>query len=293
MGLSDFIKEVNSTVQFNNNNSPINTQEFKNNGFLVPASYTADKNGLPYSKVPPNRQAQIKRNIITWLVPQIGAIKMYVNPTGIGYIFNKIINTTRTKGGYSLQYWGEEMPSLNIRGTTGSSGVEGINMLYEIYRAEQYSFDSVGLMIANNNASADIVNNLTNYVGNNVFGDSNGIASQTLSGVLGLGSAHNISSGNIPNLASSAFTVEMYYGGWVFRGFFKSFSFNENAENFLLDYNITFTVTQKRGYRTNYLPFHKSANSGYSLYNTPNSLSGNVTEVQNNGIGVSPDLVAR
>ena len=67
----------------------------------------------------------------------------------------------------------------------------------------------------------------------------------------------------------------MFYNGWVFRGYFKSMNFTEKAENFLIDYNMNFVVTQRSGYRTNYFPFQRSANSGPSNSSSvPNSFSG-------------------
>ena len=70
-----------------------------------------------------------------------GAIKMWINPQTLQINNTKDIQPTRTKGGFSLQYWGEGLTEITLSGTTGSSGAEGINMLYEIYRAEQYAFD--------------------------------------------------------------------------------------------------------------------------------------------------------
>jgi hypothetical protein len=192
---------------------------------------------------------------------------MFVNPQSIKYNHKKAIIKERTKGGYSLQYWGEELSILDITGTTGSSGIEGINMLYEIYRAEQYAFDSVGLDLDANNAFADISNGPT--IGINVD--------------LGLGldsTTSMLSPRNVPSLASLAFSVEMHYNGWIYRGYFESMSIDESASNFLFNYNIKFTVTQRRGYRTNYFPWQLSPTSGASNYDTPHSFSGNVVDPQ-------------
>ena len=69
----------------------------------------------------------------------------------------------------------------------------------------------------------------------------------------------------------------MYYNGWVYRGFFENMTINERADNFLMEYQMTFTVTQRRGYRMNYFPWSKSASNGPSQYTSPYSFSGNVT----------------
>jgi hypothetical protein len=69
----------------------------------------------------------------------------------------------------------------------------------------------------------------------------------------------------------------MFYNGWVYRGFFDNMTINEKAADFCLDYQMTFYATQRRGYRTNYFPWSRSAKDGPSQYNSPNSLSGSVT----------------
>jgi hypothetical protein len=279
------------TLQDSLDRVPLNENQrnqFRSEGFALPANYSADGNGLPYNKVPANKQGQIKRNIITWFVPEFGTVKMFINPESISYQDKKLITKTRTKGGYALQYWGEELTTLNISGTTGSSGIEGINMLYEIYRAEQYAFDSVGLTLAANNASADIAGNIVNGVGSAIGGaignligsneeSSSAVGSSLLGGLLGLDSqTNNLAARNLPTLAQLAFGVEMYYNGVVYRGFFENMTVNEKANNFPFEYQINFTVTQKRGYRVNYFPFHRSANSGPSDFDTPHSFNGRI-----------------
>jgi hypothetical protein len=278
---------ANSAQDFLNQNNPLTSSQqgnFKADGFLVPATYSADGNGLPYNNVPSNKPGQLKRNIITWFIPQFGIVRMYVNPSAISYAHKKLISKDRTKGGFTLQYWGEDLTTINISGTTGSAGIEGINVLYEMYRAEQYAFDSVGLSLAANNFNNDLSHNLINSaasgITNSLFGGSAstqaGVAG-LLGGITGLDSPNNnLSAKNIPSLAQLAFTVEMYYNGWVYRGFFENITINERADNFLMEYQMTFTATQRRGYRTNYFPFTRSAKDGPSQYGTANSFSGNV-----------------
>lgn len=245
---------------------------FESNGFLVSSTPSADGNGLPYNKIATAINGKFTRNIITWFVPQFGTVRMFVNPQNITYNHKKLINKDRTKGGYTLQYWGEELDTINISGTTGSAGIEGINMLYEIYRAEQYAFDATGLTLAANNASADLANGLVQGIGG-ALGQAIGGSSQTaaaggagiLGGILGLDSPNNnLSARNIPSLASLAFAVEMYYNGWVYRGYFDSMTVTERADNFLIDYQMVFMATQRRGYRTNYFPWSNSPIGGPS-----------------------------
>jgi hypothetical protein len=237
---------------------------------------SADGNGLPYTKTKNERYTTTyKRKLITWFIPEFGIVKMYVNPEAISYTNKKIINKLQTKGGFTLQYWGEQLTTIRISGTTGSSGIEGINMLYEIYRAEQYAEDSVALSLAAANANSAI--NTGEFIGSAIskvagVGYDNSavqVSSAILSGILGSDSpnANALTSGNIMNLAQLAFTVEMYYDGWVYRGFFEDFAFDEKASDFLMNYTINFTATQRRGYRVNTFPWNKSANSGPSENN--------------------------
>lgn len=262
-----------------------NRGSFEQDGFTVPNSPQADGNGLPFKKTSSDQTGRIRRNIITWFVPEFGAIKMFVNPNSIRYNYVKAVQSERTKGGYSLQYWGEELTTLTIGGTTGSSGIEGINVLEEIYRAEQYAFDGFGLSLAANNANATsgaagIVDKVGGAIGGFFGGgsaSSQAVGSGILGGILGTNTPNtNLATQNIPSLAQLAFSVEMYYDGIVRRGYFKSMSVTESATNFCWDYTMEFVVTQKRGYRTNYFPFHRSPNGGASEYSTPNSFSGAV-----------------
>lgn len=300
MAFDDFIKGIDqaqNTLGGLSNNNPLTQSQqdsFKSNGFLLPATFSADGNGLPHTKVPSYKPAQLRRNIVTWFIPEFGIVRMYVNPASISYAHKKLITKDRTKGGYTLQYWGEDLTTLNISGTTGSSGVEGMNVLYEIYRAEQYAFDGVGLSLAANNASADIANNLVSGVGGAIGGAVNGLfggdsnsptaaaaGAGLLGGILGMDSPNNnLTAKNIPSLAQLAFTVEMYYNGWVYRGFFENMTINERANDFLMEYQLSFVATQRRGYRMNYFPWTHSAKDGPSQYTSPQSFSGNVQSGQ-------------
>jgi len=290
MGIADLIKDTNDVQDQLNKVNPIKDPigNYRSDGFLIPATYQADGNGLPYNNVKGGRDATIRRNIITWFVPEFGIVRMYVNPASITYNHKKAIVKDRTKGGYTLQYWGEELSTLNISGTTGSSGMEGMNVLYEIYRAEQYAFDGIGLTLASQGAAASLANNLVSAAGGalgGLFSTSNAtkdsaatLGAGLLGGVLGVESSSNsLAAKNIPSLAQLAFTVEMYYSGWVYRGFFESMTINEKANDFLLDYQMSFVVTQRRGYRVNSFPFNRSAKDGPSNYTTPHSFSGKVT----------------
>lgn len=249
-------------------------QDPNKDGFPLSSNIPADGNGLPSTKYREKYSGKLRRNIIKWFIPEFGIVSMYVNPQSISYSYNKLITKERTKSGYSLQYWGEELTTLNISGVTGSSGIEGINVLYEIYRAEQFAIDGAALKVeaANNNA-----NNLATQAIEGAFSGLGGLIGGSLGSKIGSEAADFLtSSGPIlpmtnPSLAQYAFSVEMYYGGSVFRGYFNSFTINERADNFNFDYSIQFTVTQQRGYRTNYFPFHKNPYYSPTQYDQQNN----------------------
>lgn len=245
--------------------------DIKNQGFAIPNAPSADGIGLPYTNIPSGVSAAspVKRHLIHWLVPDMGVVKVYVNPENITYTNRKMISNQKTKGGFNLQYWGEELTEINMRGTTGSSGIEGINVLYEVYRSEQYAFDSVGLSLAAGNAASSVSSSimgtasslaggLVSEAGSAIGGALGGEIAQ---GIFGVNSSNNLAPRNIPSLSNNAFTVEMYYNGWVFRGYFKSMNITESTD-LLFSYQIDFVATQRRGYRTNFLPWHKTPNGG-------------------------------
>jgi hypothetical protein len=180
----------------------------------------------------------------------------------------KVINKERTKGGYAIQYWGEQLTTIGLSGTTGSSGVEGLNVLHEIYRSEQFVFDNYGLVLA----SQEGANNFS--VGAGVEKAGQAVGAGGIGGVLG--TIADVLTGpsdpnkqllpqQLPTLASLAFTVEMFYEGWVYRGYFDSIRFTESVDYLgSFEYDIQFVATQKRGYRLNTLPWQKSAIYGPS-----------------------------
>ncbi len=198
-------------------------------------------------------------------------VQMYVNPQQIQYQERKHISRQRTKGGYVLQMWGEELGQLSISGTTGSSGVEGINILEDVYRSEQLAYDPYALAFA---AEADARSELDPFgIGNpggNLLGLGGSLLGSAVDTTLGMmNSAIATGSPSVqrpkPTLASLAFSVEMYWSGWVFRGFFQDFRVDERADRLgLFDYNMTFVYTQRRGLRTNFLGWHRSPVNGPS-----------------------------
>jgi hypothetical protein len=233
------------------------------------------QNTLPANQVQDFRTGTLTRDIIHWMVPEFGIVKMYVNPANINYKMGKLITKERTKGGFAIQYYGEQLTTLAISGTTGSSGIEGIEVLEQIYRAEQYAFDAVGQTLAANSAASGANAAIIGGIGS-ALSQTSGSATGggSFGGVLGSGVAQGIFGSNtftalaprnIPTLASLAFGVEMFYSGWIYRGYFEDFSFVESASNMgLFEYTLNFTATQRMGYRYNQFAYQRSAIDGPS-----------------------------
>ena len=227
------------------------------------------------SQVPNRRAAIQKRTMLQWLVPEQPIIEMYINPQSLSWSYKKLITKTRTKGGFSVQYWGEDLIEVKCDGTTGTSGIEGINILLDVYRNEQLMFDPYALYLAEEKDRRD--NSLSNDI--NIFGtgalgsglnDVGNILINASKGSSSTGRESLLGSSNKPNLASLAFNVEMYWQGEVYKGYFTNFDFDEKATELgLFTYRFSFTAIQKRGYRNNYLGWHRSATNGPSNSSVP------------------------
>lgn len=198
-----------------------------------------------------------RRQLMRWRVPGAGFVDMYINPQQLQTRSRKIITRRRTKGGYVVQYWGEDLDVLTISGTTGASGIEGINILHSVYRAEQEAFESVAQTLADR-------------LGSFSLGGLAGGVKAAAASPAGAGSAINNAIGSmlgsgrnpplLPTLASMAVAVELYYQGLVYKGYFTDFTVTESVQQGVgvFQYNMTFHVTDKRGIRANFMPWHRS-----------------------------------
>jgi hypothetical protein len=74
-----------------------------------------------------------RRSLVLWELPHIGGLdrylEMYINPQSIRSSQRKSIQSKKTKGGFLVQYWGEELETLGISGSTGDSGIEGLKVI--------------------------------------------------------------------------------------------------------------------------------------------------------------------
>ena len=244
-------------------------------GFGAGAVSSTSGLGTRQGRISSERAAVNARNIIHWLIPEQPIVQMYINPQNITYTYKKSISSQRTKGGFLLQYWGEDLTTLRLSGTTGTSGIEGINVLYDVYRNEQLAIDPYALFLA---AEADktALEGLGSFVGNKIGGAVGSVIGSAVGGLLQSGVDSVSQPTPSPSLAQLAFTVEMYWSGEVYRGFFQSFTVTESVDNLgMFNYDMEFVVTQKRGIRQNFLAWHRSATNGPSNshpeFGTPHS----------------------
>jgi len=187
-----------------------------------------------------DRQGQI----MTWRLSNGDVIQMYINPENFVIRESKQITSTRTKGGFVIQYWGENLSELTLSGTTGSSGVKGINVLRGIYRSENKGFDLVAAQqlndVQNIQQSVSLGSNLSD-----AFADM----------------STEVQKRNFllrPSLASLASNILLFYQGDQWRGYFTAFSVTESVSKLgLFDYTLAFMAYEKRGTRKNFLAHHK------------------------------------
>jgi len=200
------------------------------------------------------------RQLIRWRVPGLGFVDMYINPQQMDISEKKVIQKQRTKGGFIIQYWGEELTTIRLQGTTGASGIEGINILRKVYRAEQDSFQQVAQMLADRVSSFSVGGNLSSLIAQGASQSGGGFASSLTGGLVTGLLGGSSSPATLPTLGSLAVSVELYYQGWVFKGFFESFDVNESVSNGpgVFNYTMSFTVLDRRGERLNIMSYNRS-----------------------------------
>lgn len=189
-----------------------------------------------------NRDSQV----MTWRLPNSSSVQMYINPENFVVSESKLITPTRTKGGYVIQYWGDNLTKLTLSGTTGSSGIKGIQVLRDVYRAENKAFELV---------AATQINDFVNLMEGVNINDAG------ITGAVFNEAAKQIRERNFilrPSLASLALSILLFYQGVQYRGFFTEFTMTESVGKLgLFDYSMAFTVTEIRGKRENFMAWHK------------------------------------
>lgn len=223
------------------------------------------------------REAEYVREMVTWKTPHLGYVQMYVNPSSIIIAEAKDFTTTRTKSGFIIQYGGEKLTQISISGTTGSSGIEGINVLEQVYRAEQFAFEPVANALERQVSAAELVGML-GVSGLGMFATGNSGVDNLLGSLTSQFAANTILDmfqQPFPTLASLAASIEMFFQGVSYRGFFTTFSVTESAEHpGIFEYSMNFTAYARQGTRRNFMPWHKQPytpadsnnKSNYSFY---------------------------
>jgi hypothetical protein len=204
-------------------------------------------------------------------------VPVYINPESLSIQENKIINETLTKGGYSIQYWGEQLGEIQASGTTGSGGIEAINILRSVYRNEITQFNNILLERAfkqeqtaqeaiqnSSNATVGfgiqtIIDEFTQEGFSNIIDGTKSVIEEITNAARGLTEENPLAVELIPSIGSFAVNMILYWHGEKFMGYFKNFRVDENASKpGLFDYQFSFTITKRSGARTNFMPWHRN-----------------------------------
>lgn len=222
----------------------------------------------------------IKRQTMKFIVPiqnqgtiasdTVGkkTVEVYLNPTSFRITESKLVESSITKGGFMVSYWGENLPTIAASGTTGSSGIEGIQILRDVYRNEQIVYKEI---LKNRNYAA------SESLGSSTITDAAFSISNILNLINGAGSEGSVSTVDSlinqkktvleqqkqeilsPSIAAFVTSVDIYFQGEKFRGFFKDFGYNEEANNpGIFTYTFNFVVLQRYGIRSNFMPWHRN-----------------------------------
>jgi len=226
---------------------------------------------------PSTNSSSLRDENVGWFKTQL-----YMNPQSFDINEKKFIKSDLTKGGFVTQYWGEDLTRISIAGTTGSSGIEGINVLRSIYRHEQGQYrklledrrnklaEEAATIQAQAIAEAQSREGIGGFFVNAADLLTGGAFTQTVDGLQNsvelISNAINGESqieGNtfrsIPTLAALATNVDMYYQGEFFRGYFEFFNVRENSnEPGHFNYSTSFVVTRRTGRRSNFMPWHRN-----------------------------------
>lgn len=223
---------------------------------------------------------QYKREMITWRTPHLGYVQMYINPQQMQIEDRKIVSADRTKGGYLIQYAGEALTEISIQGTTGSSGIEGINILRSVYRSEQEAFEGIAIGLEEALANVQLNELIASFTEQTPIANIN--IFQVLNDVF-----RNFGRPQ-PTLASLAANIELFFQGELYRGFFKNFTVTERAsEPGWFDYSIGFTAYARQGKRRNFMPWHRQPINPADVNANPLSFTG-VSDILNTTLSVPP-----
>ena len=159
-----------------------------------------------------SRKHEIIRNnkSIVWSVtglPEniiIPDLAMKINPTNLSENFQKLINRKRTKGGFIVEHWGDQLDSISATGVTG--GFMNERGLTNENRRDTSAFQSFESLIS-------------------IYRNNGSIYSTRDGSLVAQGS------------------IIMYYDDTIRHGFFETFSVDESPEKpYNIDYQFTFKI---------------------------------------------------
>lgn len=204
-------------------------------------------------------------------------IPIYINPQDFNINEVKLIKYDLTKGGYMVQYWGEQLTEISVSGATGSGGIEAVNILRDVYRYEQRAFKNILAKRASEFASSsteaiedssntntalgltNAIDQLFNGAATSIVDGTASVISEISDAINGVSSINNRRVALIPTLASFAVSMIIYFQGVKYKGFFKNFNITETAASpGLFNYKFDFVVTKSYGERKNFMPWHRS-----------------------------------
>jgi hypothetical protein len=227
-----------------------------------------------------SRRGFWQRRLIQWEVPhKFQFIEMYINPQNIRIASQKQTNEVRTKGGFMLQYWGEMFDRISLTGHTGSGGIEGINVLREVYRTEYQKFEGIiGLLLNLATGTTHGLPSVKEVV--HIFrvlsryGEKSEEEQDPLSPSSfktfwsnvgrSFAKGHTYFGGRQRGtLAELATSVVMHYQNVSYRGYFTSMNVTEDATMpGIFQYDMEFSVIETYGERKNFMPWHRKATAG-------------------------------
>lgn len=204
-------------------------------------------------------------------------IPCYISPQEFNVEERKLITETFTKGGYFVEYWGEELPTITARGTTGSGGIEAIEILRAIYRNEQIQMEQVLRERAreiSEEAETSLQDTSSSTVQAGVVSALDSLFENGFSEILDgtqsvIEEITNIFDESveeetnpvtfIPSLGAFAVSVDLYIQGLKYRGYFTDFRVTETAESpGVFEYSFSFKVLRRSGRRNNFMPWHRN-----------------------------------
>lgn len=134
MSIGPFVNGTDQTLiqQINNSSIIKNVDSIWDNNDASNKYYDAQKIADKYSKLKERKPMvfEYKKDKSTWT-----SITMYINPERLAVRNIKVKGKAITRGGIFYHHWGDDSPILTLSGTTGLSGMKGIEVLEDIYYA--------------------------------------------------------------------------------------------------------------------------------------------------------------